>query len=182
MATTTGLMTVEQYEALPEPTGGFYYELHHGGLVKMTFPNERHHRLQERLIDLLEALAGALFHVTWELAFRPLPEHELWAADVGAVAKSRWEQIPLDGHLHGSPEIVIEVLSPSNTALEINDKEQMCLETGCLEFWVVDPKRKLVKVSTPKHHTATYREGDRIPIQTFGGAELAVSSIFEGIA
>lgn len=181
MATTTGLMTVEQFEALPEPTGEFYYELHHGELVKMTRPKPRHLRLQNRLVDLFRALAGGSYFVSMELVFRPLPEHEVWAADVGVVTVLRWDQAT-DEHLLGSPEIVIEVLSPSNTASEINDKEMMCLDTGCLEFWVVDPKRKLVKVSTPDRRTTTYREPDRIRIKALGGAELSVSSIFEGIA
>ena len=171
-------MTVEQFRALPEHTGDVYYELHHGEIVKVTRPKARHYRLQIRLVDLLRGLAGDSYLVGMELAFRPLPEHELWVADVAAVSKSRWDQVHPDDNLQGTPELVIEVLSPSNTAAEIYEKESLCLETGCREFWVVDPDRKLVKVSTADNRTVTYRLGDRISVQCLHGAGLTVSEIF----
>jgi Uma2 family endonuclease len=76
---------------------------------------------------------------------------------------------------------VIEVLSPSNTMSEINEKEALCLENGCLQFWVVDPKRKSVKVSTPDRKTITYIEGDTIPLSLPATGELAVSEIFSTV-
>jgi hypothetical protein len=39
--TTTGLMTVEEYCRLPEESGEFYYELHHGELVVFVYQPER---------------------------------------------------------------------------------------------------------------------------------------------
>jgi Uma2 family endonuclease len=56
MATTTGLMTVEQVRALPDPPGG-HYELHHGELVFVSGPKFRHRDIQDRLLDLLKPLA-----------------------------------------------------------------------------------------------------------------------------
>ncbi len=76
----------------------------------------------------------------------------------------------------GAPELVVEVLSPSNSASEIFEKEELCLENGCQEFWVVDPKRHVVKVSTPDGASKTYQTGQKIPLM-FGGA-LEVDAIF----
>jgi Uma2 family endonuclease len=73
---------------------------------------------------------------------------------------------------------VIEVLSPSNTVSEIGEKEAMCLENGCLEFWVVDPKRKTVKASTPGRKTITYVEGEKIPLSVPATGALAISEMF----
>lgn len=170
-------MTVEQYSALPEPKGG-YYELHHGEPIFMTFPKRRHWKIQHRLMRLLEPLAAGRGNIGLEFAFRPLPEHELWAADIGYVSNARDDEADDDDYLHGAPELVIEVLSPSNTVSEIDDREAMCLENGCQEFWVVDPKRKTVKVSTPDRKTITYIEGDKIPLSVPAAGELAVSEIF----
>ena len=72
---------------------------------------------------------------------------------------------------------MIEVLSPSNTAAEMLDKRQLCLENGAKEFWVVDPKSKQVKVSTAVGRTMTLQDRQQIPL-LFGGA-IAVSEIFE---
>ncbi len=177
MATTSALMTVEQFSALPEPAGG-YYELRHGVPVFMTFPKHRHWMIQRRLVELLEPLATGRGIVGTEFAFRPLPEYQFWGADVAYVSDSRIRGIDPDDNLKGVPDLVIEVLSPSNTMSEINEREAMCLENGCLEFWVIDPKRKTVKVSTPDRRTITYVESDTIPLTLPAPGQLAVAQIF----
>ena len=60
----------------------------------------------------------------------------------------------------------------------MNDREAICLENGCLEFWVVDPKRKTVRVSTPDRHAITYVESDTIPLTLPAPGQLAVAQIF----
>jgi Uma2 family endonuclease len=176
--TTTHLMTVAEYKQIPEHNEAFFYELHHGELVKVCHPKPRHYKTQWRLQKLLEGPAGDAGFVGIEIAFRPLPEHEVWAADVAFVSKERWEQIDLDDYLQGAPELVVEVLSPSNTVEEISDKEKTCLEGGCQEFWVVNEKRRQVKVSTPDSLTKTYNEGQQIPLTLFGSGSIAVRAIF----
>ena len=178
MPATTGLMTVDEFRQLPE-TGPFYYELRHGELVKGTRPKFRHSLIQGRLQDLLRPAAGTAYWVSLELPFRALPEHEVRAADVAAIAYARREQTDPGDFLQGAPDLVIEVLSPSNTAEEIYDKERVCLANGCGEFWVVDPKLRQVKVSTPDGVTRTYQAGQEIPLALFGSAALTVGAIFE---
>ena len=67
------------------------------------------------------------------------------------------------------PNLVIEVLSSSNTMEDINDKEKLCLENDSKQFWVINPKLLQVKVSTPDGITTTYRPGQQIPLAAFGG-------------
>ena len=122
-------MTVEQFRALPEPTGG-YYELHHGVPAFMTRPKYKHWAIQHTLLRMLDPLASGRGVLGIEFSFRPLPEHELWAADVGYVSQDRAKTIDVDDNFRGVPDLVIEVLSPSNTASEINEREAMCLENG----------------------------------------------------
>ena len=74
---------------------------------------------------------------------------------------------------------MIEVLSPSNTRAEIQEKAVLCLSTGCEEFWVVDTRRNTVAVTRRNSEAALYRSGDRTPLALFGGAELEVSRIFQ---
>jgi Uma2 family endonuclease len=174
--TTTRLMTVEEFRQLPE-TGPFYYELRHGELAQVTRPKAKHYIIQDRLREFLRELAREVGFVGMELAFRALPQHELRVADVAFVSKERWQQVDLEDNLRGAPELVIEVLSPSNTSTELFDKEKLCLENGCLEFWVVDPVHHQVRVSTPDGLGKTYQEGQEIPLRLFPGS-LPVKSIF----
>lgn len=83
-----------------------------------------------------------------------------------------------EGDISGAPDLVMEVLSPSNTAAEINEKEQLCLENESREFWVVDAALRQVKISTPDGHAVTYKAGQEIPLRLFGGGVLRVDEIF----
>jgi Uma2 family endonuclease len=173
-------MTVEQFRALPEPREGTS-ELHHGAVVVLPLAKHRQADAERRLVKLLEPAAAGRGLIWTEIAFRPLPEHECWVADVAFISQARYDAIDPEDNLRGVPELVIEVLSPSNTVSEIGEKEAMCLENGCLEFWVVDPKRKTVKVSTPDRKTITYVEGDKIPLSVPATGALAVSEIFSRV-
>ncbi len=171
--TTTRLLTFEEFQAIPNPPGA-YYELHHGELFKVAFPKIAHVRAQRQLRRLLESAAGDAGIVKEEMPYRPLPDHECWGADVAYISTARWESI--DEYLFGAPELVIEILSPSNSVAELLEKRKLCLENGSREFWTVDPMLCQVEVSTPDGHTITYKSGQQIPL-IFGGL-LAVDAIF----
>lgn len=178
MATTlTRPMTVEEFDAIPE-TEPFRYELHNGEPVQVPAPIHEHYCIQRRMRRLLEAAAGESGIIDIELAFRALPEYEFRIADVAYVSQERWDQIKPKDNLRGAPDLVIEVLSPSNTAAEMSKREKLCLENGCREFWVVDADLRQVKVSTPDGITTTYRDGQEIPLRLFGSGALKVDAIF----
>lgn len=130
---TTSLVSVAQLRELPDPTDGTYHELHGGQVVRLTIPKKRHQRLQRHLRRLLEPLAAPYGIVELEIGFRSLPEYEARRADVAFVSQARWDADEDD--LMGAPEMVIEVLSPSNTVTEIDEKRSLCLAHGCREFW-----------------------------------------------
>jgi Uma2 family endonuclease len=122
-AATTHLLTVEEFRKLPEDTGAVYHELRHGEVVAVTRPKLKHVLIQSRLRDLLQQFAPTDSLVESTMAFRPLPEHELWVADVAYLSAERFRQADPEDNIRGAPELVIEVLSPSNTASEILDKK-----------------------------------------------------------
>ena len=171
--TTTRLMTVAEYEKIPNPPGGVY-ELYHGQLIKVGFPKIPHVRAQWQLRQLLQAAAGDNGVAHTEFPYRPLPEYECWGADVAYVPKARWKEIK--DWLFGAPDLVVEVLSPSNATAEIFEKRKLCLENGSVQFWVVDTDHQLVEVSTPDGHSITYKSGQQIPL--FFGGQIAVDEIF----
>lgn len=177
MAATTSQLTVEDFRKLPEDSGGVYHELRHGEIVTVTRPKLKHHLIQARLRDLVKAMAPEGSFVEYEMAFRALPEHELRVADVAFLSAERFQQAGPEDNIRGAPDIVVEVLSPSNTVAEIYEKEKLCQENGAKQFWVVDADLRQVKVSTPDGRTLTYRAGQEIPLDLFAG-NLAVNAIF----
>lgn len=111
-----------------------------------------------------------------EFGVRPVTEHEYRVADVAFVATGRWNSADPEGYFEGAPDLVVKILSPSNTVSELVDEEALCLENRSREFWLVDLERRQVKVSTPDGRTLTYKSGQQIPL--FCGGGLAAGDIF----
>lgn len=142
----------------------------------MTRPAMKHFWAQHRLQDLLKPIARGFF-VGVEFSFRATPEHEFHVADIGALSMRRMAEVNPTGHLIGSPELVIEVIDPSNTAYDMLDKRRICLEHGSREFWHVYPELQAVEIFGYEK-VRVFRSGERIPVQLFGGAEIAVDDVF----
>ena len=172
-------ITVEEYDRIPDPPGG-RYELHHGEAVFVTFPVRQHKELQRRLRRMLEALPGAEgYIVDTEFPYRPLAENEVWGADVACVSGARYDAI--DKWLEGSPELVIEVKSPSNTKAEMHDKAMTTLAgAGAVEFWVVDAETGTVLVHRKASGMRVYRAGEAAPLAIFG-SQIILCELFAGI-
>lgn len=173
--TTPSVMTVEEFAMLPDPPGA-RLELRHGEPVPVTFPKWDHVDLQDRLRDLCKACFPEKV-VRTEMPFRPFPEYELWAADVGVVSRERWASAAQgDGWLAGCPELVIEVASPSNSVDELDDRERTALVGGAEQFWVVYfRKQRYVRVTHRNGLIYRYEVGEEIPV---GNGTVAVSDIF----
>jgi Uma2 family endonuclease len=180
MPTATGLVTVEDFAKLPKPTDGTYLELHHGEVTHLTFPKPEHRDIQHRLYDMLKPIASAQSVVQLELPFRAVPQHDLRAADLGIVSRERYRATKRGEYLSGAPDMVIEVESPSNTAAELDDKEALCLASGCRELWIVYSERKLVRVTTGET-VKRYKEGESIPLSLFPSQSIPVSDIFTDV-
>jgi Uma2 family endonuclease len=146
MSTQAGLMTVEEFLKLPDPPGG-YYELVHGEVELMPFPKRGHQRRQSRIHILLWRLAGEKGEVGTEYAFRPTLEYNMWQADVAFVRAEREDAVGRHEYLMGAPDLVVEVLSPSNTPSAIRERRRVCIENGCSSFWVVDDDDQHVTVT-----------------------------------
>ena len=157
---------------------GFKLELHHGEVVKVPPPKKRHSAVRTRLNRALLSMLGDVCYVQTEFPFK-VGEHDAWVADLGVTAASRWAAVPDDSWFSGAPEIVIEVLSPSNTASEMYDRERTCFEGGCREFWVVDPDARQVYVTSPDGPRRTCRSGEQVPIALLGRGTVAVNQIFQ---
>jgi Uma2 family endonuclease len=178
MATiTTRPMTFEEFVQLPEREG-LRYELHHGELVEVTFPKLTHAYVQRNLQRLLDKNAGELGEVTLEFGFVTIPDRDYRRGDVVYFLRERWKQRLTEELFYGAPELVVEVLSPSNTMAEMRDKRKLCLSNGAIEFWLVDPAEREVEVYRADRELTTYRRGQQIPLFFAPGSTIDVDAIF----
>ncbi len=175
--TPTRQLTVSEFRQIPDPPG-FRIELHNGEVIQVSPPTLKHAKIEKRIYKLLEARLDNQGFVSMEVAFRAQPEFDCRIADVAFVNKVRYEAADEEDNFLGSPDLVVEVLSPSNTAAEMYEKERLCLATGALEFWVVDPNRDQVRVSSQSGPTRVYLHGELIPLTAFNAKAIPVDEVF----
>lgn len=170
------LTTVEQFDALPERKDALV-ELHWGHSVILSRPKAWHVKLQMKIAELLRPLAGERAYIITELPFRAIAEYDLRAADVAVVLRERWDRIE-EGDLMGAPEVVVEILSPSNTKDRLREYAALCLANGCQDFWTVDRTQRSVTATNRQGQSMSYTAGQAVPLTALDGRTVSVDDIF----
>jgi len=170
-------MSFAEFEQLPDPAAG-RYELVHGEVILVPPAAFPHYEIQTRLQQIFAALTPAdLGRSCIEFPFRS-NDINYYVCDVAWIDGTRWKANSGRPYFEGAPELMVEVVSPSNTASEMLEKEKVSLSTGAQQFWLVSADLRQIKVSTPDGHTITYKAGDRIPLFFAEGKTVEVDSVF----
>jgi Uma2 family endonuclease len=169
------LVSYTEFESLSDRPG-VDLELHFGQVIERGQPSPRHVALQHRIHELLKAILDSSWQVLIEASYRALPEYEARRTDVAVVTAERWKTAIATGSLMGSPELVIEVLSPSNNEGEMTDRAGLCLGSGTVEFWVVDDRSSTITVTT-RDDSSVFAAGDLIPLR-IADVKLAAVDVF----
>ena len=64
------------------------------------------------------------------------------------------------GFLHGAPDLAVEVLSPSDNPVDVQQKVRDYLEAGSRLVWIVAPQAKAVTVYRADSSARLLREGE----------------------
>ncbi len=148
MATQGKLLTAEDLLCMPEDD--FRYELLDGVLVKMSPPGALHGSVGGNAHALLwlylrQHPIGRVFDEVGVI-LRRNPDR-VRAPDVSFLAA---ERIPAGGiprgYLEVVPDLVIEVLSPTDRRREVEEKIHEWLQGGARIVWLLDPDRRTVTV------------------------------------
>ena len=78
-----------------------------------------------------------------------------------AAAKIPSTGLP-EGYIDGPPDLAVEIVSPGDTASEIQDKVQDYLAYGTQMVWVVYPQQRIVIIHYPDGTARTLRETDTL--------------------
>lgn len=138
---TKALLTVEDFVRLPESVDGqdVRYELVEGKLITMSPGMLPHNRIRDRILVLLLNFVESrkLGTVVSEQAFQ-LSEGTIRVPDVAFVRSGR--PLATDRPIEGAPDLAVEVVSPSNTPREIDQRISDYFAAGCRRVWVVYPE------------------------------------------
>ncbi|MGH7678876.1 MAG: Uma2 family endonuclease [Gemmatimonadaceae bacterium] len=99
----------------------------------------------------------------------------------------RAERLPPGGLAAGfvklAPDLAIEVLSPSESASELEEKLDDYIAAGMPLIWVIDPDRRTVMIVSPGAPLRWLRTGDSLDGgDVLPGFVCLVSDLFEGLA
>ena len=88
-----------------------------------------------------------------------------------------------DDGCHGAPDLVIEILSPSNTIREQACKYDLYQKYGVREYWVIDPEEKTlcVYLRNDKSQLAIkdfYGASDTVKVNILDDCQIDLSPIF----
>jgi Uma2 family endonuclease len=102
--------------------------------------------------------------------------------DVAFVAIDRLhaDRARADGFLQVVPDLVVEVISPRDTAYRVNEKIKEWLDAGTPLLWVVYPRELEVRVLYGHSGEKTFREADTLtgdPV--LPGFSVPVKDLFE---
>ncbi|MGH3144438.1 MAG: Uma2 family endonuclease [Rubrobacter sp.] len=138
-------------ELLGMPDDGFRYELVRGDLRRMPPAGSEHGAVAMNAGRLLgnHVKANKLGQVyAAETGFRLSSDPDtVRAPDAAFVSRERAERAgQVAGYWPGTPDLAVEVTSPSDTHTEVVEKALAWLEAGCRMVLVVDPSRRTVTV------------------------------------
>ena len=149
MSTRT-LMTIEQYDALPEREG-VKCELNAGELVTVSpSPRLMHNRVRDEIGFRLREFVRSrqLGEVTMETDFQ-LAEGTIRIPDVAFVCADRLAGIDPRQRLEGAPALAVEVASPSDDPDDLVLKAQQYVAAGAKAVWIIYPEARLAYIYKP---------------------------------
>jgi Uma2 family endonuclease len=144
-------VTAEELWRLGE--GDVRRELVNGEVIEMPPAGGRHGgvaaRISRRLLEHVDRHGGGKV-VVGEVGFvltLPYDPERVRAPDVAFVSTARLPEGRLPaGFIHGAPDLVVEVLSPSDNPADLQQKMRDWLEGGARLVWLIAPEAKTATV------------------------------------
>jgi len=175
--TVTSLMTAD--ELLRMPDDGYRYELVRGELRKMSPSGNRHTIIGVRIAASLftHVQANKLGEVTGADGGYWITRHPdtVLVPDIGFIRRDR--AVITDHFFDGPPDVAIEVISPSDTYTEVEEKTQDWLRAGTRAVIVVNPRTKSARIHRPGKSDAL---ADAITVEDLiPGWRMPLSEVFD---
>jgi len=176
--------TVEEfYKALEDRDDDQRFELIEGIIVEMAPPRYINAVIAALVVSYLGiyVIENDLGYVSGADGGFALSAGDVRIPDVAFVAKER-----IHGNLpklvNGAPDLAVEVISPSETPVSINEKTRLYFDTGAKAVWIIYPDERLAEIRTPSdegfHVITVGIEGNLHAKSVLPNFELPLRKIF----
>ncbi len=171
----------QEYEKLPE--GPPYYQIIEGELIMSPSAVPYHQKISRNIeFELISFIRvndlGEVFDAPIDVCFS---EEELFIPDILFISKERLNIIG-EKRIEGSPDLVVEILSPSTAYYDLRHKKDTYEKFGVKEYWIVDPIEKSIEIYflvDQKYdlHQIVKKEG-KIRSKLLTGFDVELSKVF----
>jgi len=129
---------MEVFNSLPE---GTRIQLIENNLVMSPAPLDRHagiiFELTGELFDFIKKSKKGKVRIAPYDVY--LDERNAFQPDIVYVSNERAHLIKPNG-LHGAPDLIIEILSPSTEKYDLGEKKDVYEKSGVTEYWIINPE------------------------------------------
>jgi len=175
-------MTADDLFSMPDD--GFRYELVKGELRKMAPAGHEHGRVAIRFTWRLAQQVetnnlGAVYAAETGFLISTNPD-TVRAPDVAFVSQKRLAQVKrAEGYWPGAPDLAVEVVSPGDTYIEVEEKAIEWLEAGTLMVLALNPRKRTVTVFRSLNDIVILNEASSLDLdEVVPGFKVAIKDIF----
>ena len=170
MQTTTTIekKTIRDYQLLPESAP---YQLINGKLIMSPAPKRIHQKLSGQIFkriasNLDKNNLGEVYYAPFDVY---LDDENIVQPDICFISQKNIS-ILTDAGADGAPDLIIELLSPSNAYYDLRSKLQLYEKYGVKEYFIVDPEDDMVIAYklTEGRYKELYREYKKIESEELG--------------
>ncbi len=164
------------------------------GVVRLLFPAPR--RIHQKVLtNLSRDISHFLYHKKCEMYLAPfdvrLPKngekdgrliYTVVQPDICVICDPA--KLDEQGCL-GAPDLIIEIVSPSNSKHDVDTKFHLYQRHGVREYWIVFPDQKIINVfilnDKGKYEiVGMYTEESKVPVNIFNGElEIDLAEVFD---
>ena len=177
-------LTVQDYLDIPEEDEN-RYELIDGELYMAPAPSWEH---QESTVTIWHLLlrdfirANGLGRVVASPIDVYLSDTDVFQPDIVFVSIERLNIIHSSG-VHGAPDLVIEMLSPSTEQRDLTIKRERYAMFDIKEYWLANPIAKTITVLRLRggafEHIGVFTEGMTLETPILPGLQVDISAVFD---
>jgi len=186
MAITTTQPTTERwivdwegYLNLPEDLT--HYEIIDGEVIPLASPRLKHQEIMLTLAEKLRQFTrakqlGRVLAAPFDFVIRRAPVRTR-QPDLFFLSRERlqnWAQLQEQSRLEFAPDLVIEILSPSDTYTYWSEKLQDYHTLGVPEVWLIDVDKRAIEVQV--REASDYRS-----LGWFSGEQVVASQVLAGL-
>lgn len=143
--------TIEDYLLLGE--SNMPCQLINGELIMSPAPTPKHQRVARILFKLFDQILSNKGEVFFSPIDLYVDNRNVFQPDLIFIANHNKNVISERG-IEGPVEIVVEIISPSNSYTDRNQKKDLYLKFKVGEYWIVDPGNKTIEIYTPSGGSA----------------------------